>query len=246
MTPVARHRLSVFALCFVMLALAACSSSASRMPAKAPTSNTALPTSTSAAGAPTKFVADIWGDNWFALYVNGKLVGEDSAPITTQRSFNKERITFTATYPLTVAVLAKDYIEDASGLEYIGTPQQQIGDGGVIAQISDEATGRVVAATNAKWRTLVVQRAPLNPSCVTSTNPLTDCEQESIATRAEWAAPSFDDASWANVNVYTAEEVGARGDYTTVTWDPSASLIWGSDLKLDNVLLIRAPTIARP
>jgi len=237
---------NVAALAFMMLALAACSSSASRMPAKAPTSNTGLPTSTSVSGASTKFVADIWGDNWFALYVNGELVGEDSVPIATQRSFNKERITFTATYPLTVAVLAKDYIEDASGLEYIGTPQQQIGDGGLIAQISDEATGRVVAATNAKWRTLIVQRAPLNPSCVTSTNPLTDCEHESIATPAEWAAPSFDDASWPNVNVYTAVQVGARGDYTMVTWDPSASLVWGSDLKMENVLLMRSPTIARP
>ena len=245
MTQLTRPR-NVAALALIMLALAACSSSTSSNNTSKPTSNTAVSTSTSAAGAPTKFVADIWGDNWFALYVNGKLVGEDSVPITTQRSFNKERITFTATYPLTVAVLAKDYIEDSSGLEYIGTPQQQIGDGGVIAQISDEATGRVVAATNAKWRTLVVQRAPLNPSCVTSANPITDCEHESIATPTEWAAPSFADASWPNVNVYTAVQVGARGDYTMVTWDPSASLIWGSDLKLDNVLLMRSPTIARP
>jgi len=245
MTSITRSR-NVAALALTMLALAACGSSTSSNNTSKPTTKTALPTSTSVSGAPARFVADIWGDNWFALYVNGELVGEDSVPITTQRSFNKERITFSATYPLTVAVLAKDYIQDASGLEYLGTPQQQIGDGGLIAQISDEATGRVVVATNAKWRTLVVQRAPLNPSCVTSANPITDCEHESIATPAEWAAPSFDDASWPNVNVYTAAQVGARGDYTMVTWDPSGSLIWGSDLKMDNVLLMRAPTIARP
>lgn len=236
---------SSLAVSVLMLSLVACGSSKAPTTSK-PTTTTATPTSASANSAPTKFVADIWGDNWFALYVNGKLVGEDSVPITTERSFNKERITFTATYPLTIALLAKDYIENASGLEYIGTPRQQIGDGGLIAQISDEATGRVVAATNANWRTLVVQRAPLNPSCVTSANPITDCEHESRATPDEWAAPSFDDASWRNVNVFTAAQVGARGDYTMVTWDPSASLIWGSDLKADNVLLMRSPTIARP
>ena len=33
------------------------------------------------------FQAEIWADNWFALYVNGKKVGEDSVPITTEKSF---------------------------------------------------------------------------------------------------------------------------------------------------------------
>ena len=27
------------------------------------------------------FQAEVWADNWFALYVNGKKVGEDSIPI---------------------------------------------------------------------------------------------------------------------------------------------------------------------
>lgn len=227
----------------LLCALAACGSSTD---ASTSTAKTDARTSTTAASAPVKFVADVWADNWFALYANGKLVGEDSVPITTQRSFNTERIAFTATYPLTIAVLAKDYIEDASGLEYIGTPQQQIGDGGVIAQIRDEATGRLVATTNGDWRTLVVQRSPLDPSCVTSTDPIAECQQATKATPADWAAPSFDDASWPKVTEYTAEQVGAHGDYTLVTWDPSASLIWGSDLKVDNVLLMRAPVVVAP
>ena len=43
------------------------------------------------------FQAEVWVDNWFALYINGKKVGEDSVPITTERSFNSEKIKFTAT-----------------------------------------------------------------------------------------------------------------------------------------------------
>ena len=84
-----------------------------------------------------EFVAEVWADNWFALYVNGELVGEDSTPITTERSFNAETITFTATYPLTIAIEAKDFKETDSGIEYIGERNQQMGDGGLIAQIKD-------------------------------------------------------------------------------------------------------------
>ena len=119
------------------------------------------------------FTAEVWADNWFALYVNGKLVGQDSVPITTERSFNSEKITFTATYPLTIGIEGKDYTENASGLEYIGTARQQIGDGGLIAQVRDNSTGKIVVVTNGTWKVMVLNKAPLNPSCVTSSVPLT-------------------------------------------------------------------------
>lgn len=227
----------------LLCALGACGSSTDS--AQLPATTETRPSKASV-GTSMTFVADVWADNWFELYVNGKLVGEDSVPITTQRSFNAERITFTATYPLTIAMVAKDYIQDASGLEYIGTPQQQIGDGGVIAQIRDEATGRLVAVTNGDWRALVVQRSPLDPSCATSTDPLAACEQATEMTPSDWVTPTFDDASWPQVTEYTPEQVRAHGDYSSVDWDPSASLIWGSDLKVDNVLLMRSPAVAAP
>ena len=47
--------------------------------------------------------ADIWADNWFAMFANGELVIEDSVPITTERSFNAETVTFTADLPMTIA-----------------------------------------------------------------------------------------------------------------------------------------------
>ncbi|CAB4946880.1 unannotated protein [freshwater metagenome] len=39
--------------------------------------------------------------------------------------------------------------------------------------------------------------------------------------------------------MYTPEEVGAKDGYNTITWSPNAKLIWGSDLELDNTVLLR-------
>jgi hypothetical protein len=195
------------------------------------------------AAATRTFVAEVWADNWFALYANGKLVGKDSIPITTERSFNSEKITFKASYPLTIGILARDYMQDASGLEYIGTPRQQMGDGGLIAQVRDGATGKVVASTNGRWKAYALQRAPLNPSCVTSSQPLVDCKSETRAVPVRWATASFNDSAWARASVYSAAAVGVKDGYYDVTWSPAARLLWGADLHVDNVLLLRSPPV---
>ena len=54
------------------------------------------------------------------LLGHGKLIDEVSVPITTERSFNSETFTFDASYPLAIAVEAKDFKETDSGIEYIG------------------------------------------------------------------------------------------------------------------------------
>jgi hypothetical protein len=199
---------------------------------------------TAVASAATKaktlsFTAEVWADNWFSLYANGKKVGEDSVPITTERSFNSEVITFTASYPLTLGLVAKDYIANDSGLEYIGSPRQQIGDGGIIAQVRETKSGKFVTATGPKWRALVIHRAPLNPECVTSMNPTLDCKFEKSAEPKSWSAPTFKDSKWPLAHVFTEEEVGVKDGYLTIKWNPDAKLIWGSDLKLDNTILMR-------
>ncbi|NCV02643.1 MAG: hypothetical protein EBV53_15865, partial [Proteobacteria bacterium] len=81
-----------------------------------------------------RYRADVWADNWFALYSGTSLVGEDPVPITTERSFNAETFFFDAELPLTLNLVAKDFKENDTGLEYIGKPNQQVGDGGVILQ----------------------------------------------------------------------------------------------------------------
>jgi len=188
---------------------------------------------------PVEFTAEVWADNWFSLYANGKLVGEDSVPLTTERSFNSETIHFTTTYPLTLGFIAKDYTQNSSGLEYIGTSRQQIGDGGIIAQVKETKSGKLVSATSSKWKSLVVNTAPLNPSCVTSTNPAVDCQSKSVLNPTGWSTGSFNDSTWRAASTYSPEAVGVKDGYQTVNWAPSAQLVWGADLKLDNTVLLR-------
>ncbi len=185
------------------------------------------------------FTAEVWADNWFALYANGKKVGEDSVSITTERSFNSEVITFTASYPLTIGVVAKDYIANDSGLEYIGSPRQQIGDGGIIAQVRETKSKKFVAATGSKWRTLVIHKAPLNPDCVTSANPITDCTFVKSSEPKGWSASTYKDSKWTFAKIYTEDAVGVKDGYEQIKWNSNAKLIWGSDLKLDNTILMR-------
>jgi len=227
----------VVALVAAMLAAACSNDGASTAPASSASSDSGSGSSSDA--AEVEFTAEVWADNWFSLSVNGELVGEDSVPITTERSFNAETITFRASYPFTVAIVTKDFKEDDSGLEYIGTDRQQMGDGGFIAQITDTSTGEVVAVTGADWRGLVIHEAPLDKACESAADPDTACTAEISDEPDGWADPSFDDGDWSDATVFTAAEVGPKDGYDTVDWDASAALIWASDLETDNTILWR-------
>ena len=206
--------------------------------------STATPSST-LSGVGLVFVADIWVDNWFSMTANGAQIAEDVEPITQERSFNAQSVEFTATYPLTLTVVTKDFMENASGLEYIGTDKQQIGDGGFIMQVREKESGKLVTATSPAWREFTIQRAPVNVDCVTSPDPLAECESSALEEPNGWQDPSFDDSSWSNATAYSADEVKPMRGYDEIAWDATASLIWGADLKVDNVLLWRT-TVAKP
>jgi phosphatidylethanolamine-binding protein (PEBP) family uncharacterized protein len=204
-----------------------------------PLTTFAITSSNAATSKSSTFQAEVWADNWFALYINGKKVGEDSVPITTTKSFNSEKIKFTATYPFTIGVIAKDYTENSSGLEYIGQPKQQIGDAGIVLQIRDVTSGKIVSATDKSWKTLLVNKAPLNTECVNSNNPIQDCEFANTVIPANWATSTFKDSQWKSATEFTEKEVGVKEGYLDISWSPSSKLIWTSDLKLDNTILIR-------
>ncbi len=206
-----------------------------------PDEASSIVTTTTAAttGKLTSFTAEVWADNWFSLYINGKLVGQDSVAITTERSFNSDRITFTASYPFTIAMVTKDFKQNDTGLEYIGTDRQQMGDGGFVAQFTDTSTGKVVAITNSSWRGLVVHQAPLNKSCEKSKTPDTECTSRISAEPAGWSQTSFNDSSWSSASTYSKEQVGVKDGYNDISWSSNAQIIWTSDLEIDNTILWR-------
>lgn len=186
--------------------------------------------------------ADIWVDNWFTVYANGNMVMEDPVSITTERSFNAETATFTVDLPAVIAIEAKDFKENDTGLEYIGANRQQVGDGGMIAQFMDATTGEVIAVTDADTKCLVVQYAPVDLSCADEANPVAGegaCAFEETDIPDDWAAADFDDSDWPAATVHTAADVGPKDGYDEITWDSSAELIWGENLKQDNTLLCR-------
>jgi hypothetical protein len=206
-------------------------------PSRAPA--TTVMTGTKPKPGASQFKAEVWADNWFSMFVNGVAAGEDSVPITTERSFNSETFTFTATYPFTLAVVAKDFKQTNSGIEYIGKPNQQMGDGGFIAQITDTTSGKVVAMTDASWKTLSIQRAPLNPSCEHDPEPDKTCQSLVLAEPANWTAADFNDGAWTSPTIWSAAEVGPKDGYNNITWNPSAKFVWATDLHIDNTILLR-------
>jgi len=187
------------------------------------------------------YTTDVWADNWFSLNINGAQVAEDSVLITTERSFNAESFSFTAERPFVLGLVAKDFKENDTGLEYIGTRRQQMGDGGVILQVKN-ADGETVAITDSKWKCMVVHRAPLDKTCAKEDNPVAGegpCGFEITQEPEGWGLIDFDASSWLAATEYSASAVRPKDGYDRISWDSHAKLIWGADLETDNTMLCR-------
>ena len=183
--------------------------------------------------------AEVWADNWFSLHVGETLIAEDSVPITTERSFNAETFYFDADYPITLSFTIKDYKENDTGLEYIGEANQQMGDGGFIAQLTDTATGNVIAVSSSAWKCMVIHKAPTNKDCEKDANPEETCLSEITDEPAGWKNADFDDSGWESATEHSEAAVGPKDGYDEISWDSTARLIWTSDLETDNTLLCR-------
>lgn len=185
--------------------------------------------------------ADVWADNWFEMRIDGVQIAEDSVSITTERSFNAESFTFEAERPFVIGLVAKDFKENDTGLEYIGTRRQQMGDGGVILQIKDQS-GELVAVSNDGWQCLVTHSAPLDKSCESASNPVAGegtCTFETSEEPDDWDTADFDVSDWPQADVYSAREVDPKQGYDEIRWADSAELIWGPDLEQSNTVLCR-------
>jgi hypothetical protein len=187
----------------------------------------------------TSIEADVWADNWFALYTEGALIKEDSVSITTERSFNAESFSFNAQLPVVLSFVVKDFKQDDTGLEYIGSRRQQMGDGGFIAQFTDATTGRSLLVTDNQWKCLPIHIAPLDKSCEKSSDPSSDCTSSVTAEPSNWQATDFDDASWPQAVQHSEQTVSPKDGYDRISWHNDAKLIWTADLEADNTLLCR-------
>ena len=169
----------------------------------------------------------VYADNWFKLYVNGRLVATDP---TEFKPHDVVPVEFEATYPMTIAILAKDYADQQTGLEYDNT---QIGDAGLIVRLSD----RIVSGPS--WRTFVVMHGPIDRDMK---NPKLRVQEMP----ADWNQPGFDDSLWETATVYTQERVRPNPeDFLEHDWS-GAQFVWGPDLDLDNTVLFRATFDAPP
>ncbi len=186
--------------------------------------------------------AEVWADNWFAVYLGEELLLEDSVPITTERSFNAESFSFSADYPVHLNFIFKDFKENDSGLEYIGARNQQMGDGGFIAQFFDESTGELVGQSSPDWQCLVIHEAPLDKSCESSSDPVAGqgaCQFRAMEEPSGWKSPGFDDSAWNNAIEHSASAIDPKVGYDGIDWHRDAKLLWSEDLETDNTLLCR-------
>ena len=74
---------------------------------------------------------------------------------------------------------------------------------------------------------------------MTSSDPNTTCTHEDQTEPDGWTNSGFDASSWSQATVYAPAQVGPKGGYDSITWDPTAKLIWTSDLFVDNTILWR-------
>jgi len=169
-------------------------------------------------GATDTIKASIYADNWFALYINGKLAVVDPIEFLPH---NQVTVDILPDYPMTIAILAKDNADPATGLEY----GDHIGDAGLIVRFSD---GTV---SNAKWKVKPVFRGPVN-------NSVTNPEVEYLPVPPDWFQPDFDDSDWDNATVFSEQEVRPDGIFNRNDFN-GASYIWSKDLGIDNTVLFR-------
>jgi hypothetical protein len=196
----------------------------------------------------------IVGDNYFELYVNGKLIGVDPVPYTP---FNSVIVRFRAKKPYTYALKAVDWEERLGlGMETNRGNDWHAGDGGLLARFSD---GTV---TDRTWSVQSFYIAPLEkPGDVVEKGNIHDtptlgrvypaakvpaCRERCFAVHYpipdDWAAPNFDDSRWPKAFEFTDEDVGVE-HVPAYTRYPEAFIgarwIWSTNLVFDNLVLAR-------
>lgn len=170
--------------------------------------------------------ANIYADNNFVLYINGELVAVDSISFIPHNVISVDLL---PSYPMTIAVMAKDNADPKTGMEYANT---NIGDAGFILKFGD---GTV---TSGKWKAKKISWGPIDRD---TKNP----QVESVPIPENWMAVDFDDSSWGAAKEYSNEEVGPKQTFFDFDFE-GAKFIWSDDIALDNIVLFRHVVKAPP
>ncbi len=166
------------------------------------------------AGGEETFTTYLFADNYFELYVNGRLLAVDAVPFTP---FNSSVVRFKAKRPFSVAVMGVDWEENLGlGSERNRGVAYHPGEAGFIAVIKD-GKGRTVAVTDKSWRAQTFYIAPINDrSCLKmkgSSRDSSACSTQSVEDGrsfsavhwpipANWFAPDFDVSGWPQAIVF--------------------------------------------
>ncbi len=210
------------------------------------------------AGGSEEFTAYVFADNYFELYVNGKLLVVDEVPFT---QFNSNVVRFKADRPVTLAIMMVDWEENLGlGSENNRGKVFHPGDGGLVAHIQD-ASGETVVITNETWRAQTFYTSPLNNrSCLVVDGQIRDssaCSEEGVddatgfsaahwAVPSDWMKPAFDDSIWPAAATFSNDTVGVNNKKAFTNFEDlfdtpgaDADFIWSSSLVLDNLVLLR-------
>ena len=162
--------------------------------------------------------AEIYADNWFALYINGRLTVVDPIAFLPH---NVVSVDLLPEYPMTIAIIAHDNADPKTGLEY----GNHIGDAGLVLKFAD---GTV---TDGTWKAKCIERGPIGGDIA---NPRVENEPRPEG----WTLPDFDDSKWEAAHVFTEQEVNPKPPYYEHDFK-GAQFIWSKDLGLDNTVLFR-------
>jgi len=170
--------------------------------------------------------ANVYADNWFSLYINGELVAVDSIKFIPHNVISVDLL---PSYPMTIAVMARDNADPKTGMEYANS---QIGDGGFILKFAD---GTV---TNSEWKAKKFSWGPIGRD---TANP----RVENLPIPENWFAVDFDDRDWPRAKEYSEEQVAPKQPYYDHDFQ-GAKFIWSDDVELDNTVLFRHRVAAPP
>jgi hypothetical protein len=193
----------------------------------------------------------VFADNYFELYINGKLIGVDSVPFTP---FNSNIVKFKVKRPYDIAVKLVDWEENLGlGSEDNRGKSFHAGDGGFIASFSD---GTV---TSNQWFAQTFYTSPIyDLSCLKEQNQLRDSsscfaggtDDGESAYAVHWPLPenwqlaAFDYRHWPQASTYSEDDIGVNNKKAYMNFrekfaGAGATFIWSSNVVLDNQVLLK-------